>query len=146
MEHIEIDWRPRLYGEGAYGPAVQPLLDWWEYMEQASSRLQKPIAYREDTEAMLLRIGFTDITHRIIPVQMQAAPGDARNFYLGQHFRDIMCMTEPNSTAPPSQAFEAMSLSLLTRQLGFDAGYVRSLCDVVKRICNSKQLPIYFNR
>ena len=138
MEHIEIDWTPRCLSDRGVGAEVAPLFEWWRYMVEASSRNQKPITYREDTEALLTRVGFTDINHKTVRIPLQPTPGDRRDFELEQWFKGAMCVGG-------SRAFEAMTLSLFTRQLGYDPGYVRAACDVLKRICESRQWPLYFN-
>ena len=141
MEHIEIDWTPRSLGD--IGVEAAPLFEWWRFMEQASSRLQRPIAYQENTEALITRVGFTDINHKTVRIPMRPTPGDRRDYELGEWFKSAMCRADDNGR--PSRAFESLSMSLFTRQLGLDPGYVRSMCDVVKRICESRQLSLYFN-
>lgn len=146
VEHIEIDWKPRYVEDDddtTLPPQALPLLQWWEYMQTASARLRKPIAYQENTRSLLTRTGFTDINHRTVVIPLQPTPRDQRDHALESGFKDAMCRED--ELGQPSRSFESLSMSLFTRHLGFDPDHVRSLCTAVGAICESRRIPLYFN-
>ena len=143
MEHIEIDFAPRCLNEHGYPPQAQPLLEWWNHMTQASSRLQRPIAYPEDTETLLTRAGFTDINHKVVRIPLQSHSQDRRHAELCRYYKGYMCDEDVDGNV--MQGFEGLSLSLFTRQLQMPAQYVRNLCRVLRSICAHDQLPLYHN-
>lgn len=140
MEHIEIDWAPQYLGDNGFPQQATPLLHWWHYMQQASSATQKPMSYPANADALLTAVGFTDINHRTVRIPLHA-PGDRRDWNLERRFKTAMCVGDKN--AP--NGFESLSMSLFTRQLRMSPAQVESLCDAVRRVCDSRELPLYFN-
>lgn len=111
-------------------------------MREASSRFGKPIEYPENAEALLTRAGFTDITHKTVFIPLQPRSRVNREYKLEGWFKLAMCLEDENGVL--SQSFEGLSMCLFTRQLGWTAQEVRSLCNDLRKICNSRDWPIYY--
>lgn len=142
VEHIEIDWTPRLSGGSEFPPALDALSQWWRCMVQASA--SRPIAYREDTGDLLRSAGFEDLTHRTIRISLQSSPRDERDANLKRYFQSFMCWKDERDGGMPV-SFEALSTSLFYRQLGISADQTRSMCNMLRRIYMSDKYPIYHN-
>ena len=110
-------------------------------MREASARSHRPIDYREDTEALLTRAGFSDITHRTVRIPLGSRARDKREASLKRNYKSIMCVAD--DTGSVSQTFEGLSLSLFTRQLRMPSEQVRPMCDMLRRICMTDEVPIY---
>lgn len=142
VEHIEIDWTPRLSNKNGFPAELRPLQEWWSYMKQASH--QRPVAYQEDTGELLTSAGFTDITHKTVRISLQSHPKDIRDANLKRLFQSFMCLRDDSDGGVP-RSFEGLSLSLFFRELGLQPDRIRALCDTLRSIYASDRWPIYHN-
>ena len=139
IEHIEIDWAPRVqHRNGSPAPPTE-LMEWWEKMQRASA--SRPIAYREDTGDLLERAGFVDIMHQKVRISLQPSI-DRRDFDLARHFQSFMCLRDDEDGGVP-QSFENLTLSLFYRQLQLPVDQILRTCNTLRGIYASRRYPLY---
>ena len=113
-------------------------------MLQASSNFGCDIAYRDDTEDLLTTAGFVDISHRTVRIPLQANPRDERDASLKRYFQSFMSWPDDDDGGIP-QSFEALSLSLFSRELRMPADEIRAMCNSLRHIYASDRWPLYHN-
>lgn len=111
-------------------------------MLRASSRLGRSVAYRDDTQELLENAGFTDINHQTIRINLQWSPQDERDSRLKRWFISIMCGDRQGNIRP---SFEALTMSLFTRQLSMCPEEVHSRCNAVRAAYYTNRAPLYHN-
>ena len=134
-----MDWKPQFPSDQQPPEALRPVTDWWDFMTNASNDAGRPIAYREDTRALLREAGFTDIVHRPIQFPFHFRPSDARESDRKRWWIGMMCGVD--GKLEPS--FEGLSLSLLTRRLRKDPREVQALCNHVRAAYMANRYPLY---
>lgn len=141
IEHIEIDWTPRWDSEHGSPPELEVLGWWWSRMVQASD--ERPIAFREDPRDMLRAAGFEDPVHRPFRIPLMN-PRNRKAKDLKQHFQWFMCYPDQDGGDLP-EVFEALSMSLLYRNLNIPPAQIRRVCNKLREIYASNKWPIYHN-
>ncbi|KAI9810621.1 MAG: Secondary metabolism regulator lae1 [Pycnora praestabilis] len=131
MEQVEIDMQPRC-DDGTL--AYQPVLQWWEWLSDATQRASRPIAYQHNTRQMLEATGFVDIEETVIRLPYNSWPSSPYEKELGRWYNLGM-----------SEGLEALSLGPLTRVYGWPAEDVRRLVKEVKKEVCSKKVHAYNN-
>lgn len=118
------------------------LLQWWYNLQSASRIFGKPLDCPTDIDQVMQRCGLVDFAHRTVRVPLRYRRDDEREEKLCEGFR--------HATARPFEGriprtFESLSMSLFTRQLGWQAQAVSDLCARLRAIVLIEDLPIYFN-
>lgn len=136
IEHVEIDWRPRTTQQHFPREAID-IWNWWGWMQQASERARKPIAYRDDTEDLLEHAGFVDISHKRVRIPFFAnARKDRKEAALAHGFQ--MAMGHVGS-----QSWTGLSMALFTQYLNFTPQQVQDVSNRVLHILPEQGLPLY---
>lgn len=113
-------------------------------MKRASSGFGKPIAYPEDTESLLERAGFVDINHKKLQIDLKDNNLDRRMATMRDYFKALVCeASDDQGNLPPT--FDALSLSLFTKQLGTSPRDVQALCGALCRVFFDRRLPLHYN-
>ena len=115
------------------------MLRWWKWMKEASQRAGLPLAYREDTEQLLEKAGFVDISRKRIRIPFQNNPRDRQESEISDHYKAAMS----HDSAVTENGFFSLSWQHLTRQLGLRGGAVWHLCDDVRRTVLQRDTPLY---
>ncbi|KZF21952.1 methyltransferase LaeA [Xylona heveae TC161] len=125
MEQVEIDMLPRCDdGTMPYHPLVQ----WYDWLDDATQRASRPVAYQRNTRQMLEMQGFVDIQENVIRIPLNSWPASLHEKDIGRWYN--LGLTE---------GLEALSLGPLTRVYGWPAEDVRRLIvDVKAHMCNKK--------
>ncbi|KAK4940353.1 hypothetical protein LTR28_009166, partial [Elasticomyces elasticus] len=104
FELVEIDYKPRC-DDGTLAPD-SPLVQWYNYLEDATGRASRPIAYPQNMRQMLTGAGFTDIEHKTIALPYNEWPVDPHQKELGRWQR--LAFDE-------CKGIEALSMAAFTR-------------------------------
>ncbi|KAI9837015.1 MAG: Secondary metabolism regulator lae1 [Sarea resinae] len=131
MEQVEIDLQPRC-DDGTL--AFLPMVQWYEWVCDATQRASRPIAYQHNTRQLLESQGFVDIQEEIIQIPLNAWPADPQQKIVGRWYN--LGLTE---------GLEAYSLGPLTRVYNWPVGDVRRLCAEVKAQMCKKSVHAYNN-
>ena len=132
MEQVEIDLRPRC-DDGTF-PEQSQLMEWYKYLEDATTRGSKSIAYPPNTREMLHAQGFVDIEETIIRLPINSWPADPHEQDIGRWWNLGLC-----------EGLEAMSLGPFTRVYRWPAADVRKLVGEVKTVVCNKSYHVYNN-
>ncbi|KAI9682341.1 MAG: Secondary metabolism regulator lae1 [Caeruleum heppii] len=132
FEHVEIDLEPRC-DDGTL-PSSSPLVRWWQYVAEATQRVNKPLAYNPWTRHMLRQAGFVDIQEQVIRAPLNSWPADQRMRDIGRWYN--LGLTE---------GLEAFSLAPLTRVNRWHIDDVRRIVKDVKREMCNKRIHAYNN-
>lgn len=130
LEQIELDLQPRCDD----GTLKGSIMDWYDYLVDATRRASRPIEYQHNTRQLLERAGFTDIQEQVIRAPYNPWPKDSQLKEIGRWY--CVGFTE---------GLEALSLGPLTRVYGWPADNVRRLIDDVKSCVTAKQHHGYNN-
>ncbi|KAJ8605672.1 hypothetical protein MRB53_041389 [Persea americana] len=131
IEQVEIDYTPRCDdGTLNYDPVVQ----WYEYLANATAQAARPIAYQHNTRQMLETAGFTDIQEQIIKAPYNPWPKDPHQKEVGRWY--CVALTE---------GLEALSLAAFTRVYRWSAADVKRLLNDVRRCMLTKKCHGYNN-
>lgn len=107
IEQLEIDLEPRC-DDGTLEPN-SPLVNWYRYLIDATSRTSKPLAYQHNTRQLLEQAGFIDISETIIKVPYHHWPRDPQQAHMGDYYQLTMNQImglEALCMAPFSRVFE----------------------------------------
>jgi hypothetical protein len=102
IEQVEIDLRPRCDDDTL--SESSPLVSWYKYLSDATGTADRPIAYRDDTKALLQRAGFIDIREQTIRAPINAWSTDPHQREIGKWYNLGL-----------SLGLEALSLAAFTR-------------------------------
>lgn len=130
LEQVEIDLRPRC----DQGEVPARLMQWYEWLEDATSRGGKPIQYQQNTIELLRQQGFADIRETKIRLPFNTWPQSAHEKDIGRWYSLCLC-----------EGLEAMSLGPFTRVYHWPADDVRRLCKEVRQLIINKRFPVYNN-
>ncbi|KAK3723174.1 hypothetical protein LTR37_001897 [Vermiconidia calcicola] len=132
IDYFEVDWALQYAAHSQLPPHAQPAQYLWNAMQQASSRFGKPIAYPDNTRAMMVNAGFTDPIHQVIRIPFQPRP-EKREQRLEQWCKEAIYRRRPGVYPNGIETLEGMCMWLLTQQLGFQPNDVRRLCNEAGR-------------
>ncbi|KUJ08731.1 S-adenosyl-L-methionine-dependent methyltransferase [Mollisia scopiformis] len=132
LEHVEIDMYPRC-DDGTL-PQDSHLVQWADYLLEATARAQRPLAYNTQTRAMLESAGFVEIQEQVIKVPLNPWPADP-------HMKDVGRWYNLGLT----QGLEALSLGPLTRVNHWPVEDIERLIAAAKRDICSKRYHSYCN-
>ena len=108
-------------------------------MLEASRRASKPLAYREDTEALLERSGFVDVSHKAIRVPLYWQDlKDPHEWSLAHNYQTAMGYVG-------SKSFTGFSMALFTRYMNLSPHEIEDFCSRVLAVVNKRGLPLYIN-
>lgn len=131
LEQVEIDLWPRCDD----GPIPEkPLLQWYSYLADATTRGSKSIAYLPNTRQMLEAQGFVDIEETVIRLPYNSWPKDPHQKEIGRWYNLGLC-----------EGLEAMSLGPFTRVFHWPAEDVRKLVGEVKTAICNRNFHVYNN-
>lgn len=130
IEHIEIDFAPKC-DDGSL-PRDAALVDWLDLLMDATEEACKPLAYNTETEAMLQKAGFVEVTEQVIKIPFNCWPSDTHQKDIGAWF-----------SLGLSQGLEALTLGPLTRIRHWDREAVEELVAKVKRDIRTEKYHVY---
>jgi hypothetical protein len=111
------------------------LVQWYNYLKEATDRVQKPIEYQHTTRQMLEAQGFTDIQESIIRAPLNGWPSDPHQKHIGRWYN--LGLTD---------GLEALSLAPFTRLNRWSANdHVRPLIKEVKKEISQNKIHAYNN-
>ncbi|KAF2731559.1 LaeA-like protein [Polyplosphaeria fusca] len=127
IEHVEIDVEPRCDDNTL--AADSPLVKWYGYLQDATARASRPIAYQHNTRQMLQAAGFIDIQETIIRAPYNSWPNDPHQKEIGRWYN--LGITE---------GLDALSFAPFTRVYNWDLNaHVKPLIEAARQqICNRK--------
>ena len=127
IEHVEIDLEPRC-DDGTLSPDSH-LTQWYNYLKDATARVDRPIAYDHRTRQLLQAAGFIDIQETIIRAPYNTWAADDHQKDIGRWYN--LGLTE---------GLEALSAAPFTRVNRWDMNeHVKPLVEAVRReVCNRK--------
>ncbi|KAK7186984.1 regulator of secondary metabolism (methyltransferase domain-containing protein) [Paraphaeosphaeria sporulosa] len=127
IEHVEIDLEPRC-DDGTLSPDSH-LTQWYNYLADATARVDRPIAYDHRTRQLLQAAGFIDIQETIIRAPYNSWPADPHQRDIGRWYN--LGLTE---------GLEALSAAPFTRVNRWNMNeHVKPLVEAVRReVCNRK--------
>lgn len=131
LEQVEIDMRPRC--DDASLP-YKPVVQWYEWLEDATTRGSKSIAYLPNTVELLKAQGFVDIEDTVIRLPFNTWPADSHQKEIGRWYNLGLC-----------EGLEAMSLGPLTRVFQWPTEDVRRLIGEVKTAICNRTYHVYNN-
>lgn len=112
---------------------------WWEWMKVASSAAGRPVAYRDDTEALLEQAGFVEINRKKVKIPLYThGTKDPQAFALAHNYQMAMGYIG-------SESFTGFSMALFTRYLNWPPAQVQNLCDQVVQIVGLRGLPLHID-
>lgn len=127
IEHVEVDLEPRC-DDGTLAPDSH-LTQWYNYLRDATARVDRPIAYDHRTRQLLQAAGFIDIQETIIRAPYNSWPADPHQKDIGRWYN--LALTE---------GLEALSAAPFTRVNRWNMNeHVKPLVEHVRReVCNRK--------
>lgn len=97
----------------------------------------KPLAYREDTEELLERAGFADVSHRRVRVPLfNAGTKDKRERKLAHAYQMAMGYQD-------SQSFTGFSMATFTRYLRMSPEQANEICARALAVVQGQPVPLY---
>lgn len=107
IEQLEVDLEPRC-DDGTLVPG-SPLVQWYQYLRDATQSAHKPIAYQHNTRQLLEQAGFIDIKEQVIRAPYNGWPKDPMQKDIGRWYRFGLAESsglEALSMAPFSRVFQ----------------------------------------
>ncbi|KAJ4358064.1 uncharacterized protein N0V89_002643 [Didymosphaeria variabile] len=121
IEHVEIDLEPRC-DDGTLSPDSH-LTQWYNYLADATARVDRPVAYDHRTRQLLQAAGFIDIQETIIRAPYNSWPADPHQRDIGRWYN--LGLTE---------GLEALSAAPFTRLNRWNMNeHVKPLVEAVRR-------------
>jgi hypothetical protein len=81
---VEIDLKPRC-DDGTLAPD-SPLVQWHDYLNDATQRANRPIAFQTNTKEMLQTAGFIDVREQIIRAPLNGWARDPHQREIGRWY------------------------------------------------------------
>ncbi|KAF2662629.1 LaeA-like protein [Lophiostoma macrostomum CBS 122681] len=127
IEHVEIDLKPRCADQTLAPDSA--VVRWYDYLADATQRVDRPIAYNPDTRQLLENAGFIDIHEEVVRAPYNSWPNDPHQKEIGRWYN--LGLTE---------GLEALSIAPFTRVNRWDPHeHVKPLIEAVRQqICNRK--------
>jgi hypothetical protein len=133
IEQVEIDLQPRC-DDGTL-PRDSYLIQWYNYLKEATNRFHKPIEYQHTTRQMLESAGFIDVQEQVIRAPLNSWPSDPHQKQIGRWYN--LGLTD---------GLEALSLGPFTRVNRWSADeHVRPLVKEVKKEIALNKIHAYNN-
>ncbi|KAF2668219.1 LaeA-like protein [Microthyrium microscopicum] len=133
IEQVEIDLKPRC-DDGTLLPD-SPLHEWYNYLDDATNRANRPIAFNAATKEQLRAAGFIDIREQIIRAPLNGWPNDPHQRQIGRWYYIGL-----------SEGLEALSAAPFTRIFRWDfTEHVLPLCGRVKKEMTNHKVHAYNN-
>ena len=129
LEQVEIDMKPYC-DDGTLEP--HPLVDWYNYLTDATYRTSREIKYQENTVQMLRDRGFVDITDTVVILPLNAWPADTHLKTVGRWYNLGLC-----------EGLEALSLAPFSRVYNWPVQDIRRLVAEVKAAVCNKRMHVY---
>jgi hypothetical protein len=110
-------------------------MQWYNYLADATSRAERPIAYQHNTRQMLQAAGFIDIQETIVRAPLNGWPSDPHQKTIGRWYN--LGLTD---------GLDALSLAPFTRVNRWSANeHVRPLVKEVKKEIGQSKVHAYHN-
>lgn len=133
IEQVEIDLQPRC-DDGSL-PDNSYLVQWYNYLTDATHRSARPIAYQHNTRQMLQAAGFIDIQETIIRAPYTTWPSDPHQKEISRWYN--LGITE---------GLEALSMGPFTRIFRWGAReHVQPLVEQVRKEIGTRKYHAYNN-
>ena len=133
IEQVEIDLEPRCDDGTLQRDSY--LVQWYNYLADATARAERPIAYRHNTRQMLQAAGFIDIQETIVRAPLNGWPSDPHQKEIGRWYN--LGLTD---------GLDALSLAPFTRVNRWNADeHVRPLLKEVKKEIAKSKVHAYNN-
>lgn len=115
-------------------------------MEYASHLDGKPFAYDPDTGVLVERAGFKDLCEKVVKIPFSAPKMDVHEVDIKERrLADWFKATMAYDGAQSYQSYQALSMWLFTRLLGWRREDVDALCRQVTREVRAQYCPLYHN-
>jgi hypothetical protein len=132
MEQVEIDFYPKC-DDGSL-PSNSALVQWANYLVNATERAYRPLAYNLHTRQMLETLGFVDISEQVIKVPLNPWPTDPHLKEIGRWYNLALV-----------QGLEALSLGPFARMLQWSKEDVDRIVKAAKWDICLKKYHTYCN-
>jgi SAM-dependent methyltransferase len=131
FEQVEIDLTPRC-DDGTLSPDSR-LVEWYNYIAEATFNIGRPIAYKGDAEThrLLTAAGFKDIRHEAIRIPLNTWPTDPHEWEIGVWY--YLSMTGKLNNDRGGHGVEAISLAPLYRTFNWPVEHVWRYIKEVER-------------
>ncbi|TKA41623.1 hypothetical protein B0A54_06511 [Friedmanniomyces endolithicus] len=116
--------------------ATRRMRDWYDDLKTATTHLGFPIAYRQDTGALLHSAGFVDVCEEIVRIPLCKDTGSKYDEEIAMCFRGGM-------SDPAGQAYQGMAMQPFTQVLGYTPERVFEACELVARIPYYGEVRLY---
>jgi trans-aconitate methyltransferase len=133
VEQVEIDLEPRCDDGTLQRDSY--LVQWYNYLADATARAERPIAYQHNTRQMLQTAGFIDIQETIVRAPLNGWPSDPHQKTIGRWYN--LGLTD---------GLDALSLAAFTRVNRWHPDeHVRPLLKEVKKEIAKSKVHAYNN-
>lgn len=133
IEQVEIDLQPRC-DDGTL-PEQSYLVQWYQYLADATNRSNRPIAYQHNTRQMLQQAGFIDIQETMIRAPYTTWPSDPHQKEISKWYNMGI-----------SDGLEALSLAAFTRLNHWSTQeHIYPLIEQVRREISTRKYHAYNN-
>jgi hypothetical protein len=133
IEQVEIDLEPRCDDGTLQRDSY--LVQWYNYLADATARAERPIAYQHNTRQMLQTAGFIDIQETIVRAPLNGWPSDPHQKTIGRWYN--LGLTD---------GLDALSLAAFTRVNRWHPDeHVRPLLKEVKKEIAKSKVHAYNN-
>lgn len=132
-----------------------PMQHWWNCLQEASSRVGKPIGYPTNMEQMLEDAGMDNALHRTVRIYLDpvhfklvlAEEDRVRPEVLITNMCKAAMFTRDEGTRTYARELEGLSMYLLTQcaQPPWNPADVQRICSDIARACNRPRRPVFFN-
>lgn len=128
IEQAEINWQPR----SDAGPVPDTVQRWWEFLQDATNRSGKPLAYSAGTTQELRARGFVDVEEQVIRLPLSEWMDTPEGIWLGR-WGNLMFR----------ESFEALSLAAFTRIYNWPAPDVKRFEQDVLPLISRREYQLY---
>lgn len=128
IEQAEINWQPR----SDAGPVPPTVQRWWDFLQDATNRTGKPLAYNAETTQELRARGFVDVEEQVIRLPLSEWMDTPESIWLGR-WGNLMFR----------ESFEALSLAAFTRIYGWPAPDVKRFEQDVLPLISRREHQLY---
>ncbi|KAF2751482.1 methyltransferase LaeA [Sporormia fimetaria CBS 119925] len=133
IEHVEIDLKPRCV-DGTL-PENSDVTRWYDYLVDATQRVERPISYNQNTRQYLEAAGFIDIHEEVIRAPYNTWARDPHQKEIGRWYNLAL-----------SEGLEALSFAPFGRVFRWDIDqHVRPLLESVRHVISNRKIHAYNN-
>jgi len=116
-------------------PPNSHLVEWYRYLDDATKRINRPIAFPHNTKEMLHQAGFIEINEQIIRAPLNGWSTDPHQKRIGRWYNIGL-----------SEGIQALSLAPFFRVFQWDPiQHINPLCNEVKSEMSKTKIHVYNN-